>query len=129
MSWLLALILAGAFAVGNAEATDLANASSPQAITELPASSAAGTADANSGSGVAAGAATAAGSDDGEKVSWLGRLGSVPISLLVIAITVGPPVGFSAYKRLEEQQANEDMGRRLWKVDASDTGDDSDGLD
>jgi len=36
---------------------------------------------------------------------------------------------FSAYKRLEEQQTSEDWGRRLWKVDASDTGDDSDGLD
>jgi len=75
-------------------------------------------------------AATAAAPAEGpEEVSWLGRLGHVPIALLVITISSAPAVLLSAYKRTQ-RTGRDQFGRRpVWKVDAgSDSGEDSDGL-
>mmetsp|Transcript_31272 Transcript_31272/g.103938 ORF Transcript_31272/g.103938 Transcript_31272/m.103938 type:complete len:111 (-) Transcript_31272:58-390(-) len=64
-----------------------------------------------------------------EQVSWLGRLGPIATSLLVLFITIGPAVALGVYRKMELRGGDE-WGRSLgWKVDASDSGDDTDGLD
>merc|ERR1719350_2021470 len=53
-------------------------------------------------------------------VSWLGRFGPVPISILVIILSIGPAVAFTVYKR-KERRGYDEWGHRLaWKIDASD---------
>jgi len=106
-----------------AEASTTADA---RAAAAAERTTAAGTAVAAAGSRHPTAAAPAEGP---EEVSWLGRLGHVPIALLVITISSAPAVLLSAYKRTQ-RTGRDQFGRRpVWKVDAgSDSGEDSDGL-
>eukprot|EP00440_Ansanella_granifera_P008879 gb/GFBE01009621.1/.p1 GENE.gb/GFBE01009621.1/~~gb/GFBE01009621.1/.p1 ORF type:complete len:181 (+),score=43.90 gb/GFBE01009621.1/:1-543(+) len=67
---------------------------------------------------------TAAGVSEEEAQSWLSRLGSPSISLIVIAIAAGPACALSVYRRMQMEEYGEGFGgllglgcRRTWKAD------------
>merc|ERR1719343_513990 len=55
-------------------------------------------------------------------VSWLGSLGPLPVSILVIFLSAGPAVAFALFKRSERRGQDEWGRRHSWKIDASDSG-------
>ncbi|CAE8634996.1 unnamed protein product, partial [Polarella glacialis] len=74
--------------------------------------------------------------DDGaaevEASSWLSRLGDTGIALIVIAISTGPAIALSIYRRMQQDESGEGFGGLLGATcrradTASDSAEDSDG--